>query len=125
MQEDNAKALAEKLGVSEAQVTEAVKAFRQANRPAKPNRDRTDPSTRPDPAARDAALATSLADSLGVDEAKVSAALAEIRSAATRERAAALKTKLDAAVKAGTLTQAEADAVAKAADKGVIRVGPR
>ena len=125
MQEENAKALADKLGVSEAKVTEAVKAFRDANRAARPNRDRDDPADRPDRAERDAALAKSLAGSLGISEAKVSAALAEIRSAAAQERATNLKSKLDAAVKAGTLTQAEADAVTKAVDKGVIRVGPR
>ncbi len=36
------------------------------------------------------------------------------------ERAAALKSRLNEAVKAGTLTQAEADAVTKAVEKGVI-----
>jgi 3-hydroxyisobutyrate dehydrogenase-like beta-hydroxyacid dehydrogenase len=125
MQEENAQVLAEKLGVTEAKVIEAVKAFREANRPARPNADRPDPANRPDPAERDAALAKSLASSLGVSEAKVSAALAEIRSAADQQRATNLRTKLDAAVKAGTLTQAEADAVTKAVDQGVIRVGPR
>ena len=125
MQEDNAKALADKLGVSEAKVTAALKAFHEANRPVLPKKDRTDPSNRPDPAARDAAMAKSLASALGVSEAKVKAAIEEVRSAARADRASALKTKLDAAVKAGTLTQAEADAVTKAVDQGVIRVGPR
>ena len=44
----------------------------------------------------------------------------EIRAARQADRAAELKTRLDAAVKAGTLTQAEADAVTKAVEKGVI-----
>jgi DNA-binding transcriptional regulator YdaS (Cro superfamily) len=125
MQAENAKALADKLGVSEAKVTDALKAFREANRPAKPKQDRTDPGNRPDPAVRDAAMAKSLASALGVSEAKVKTAIEEVRSAARAERATALKTRLDAAVKAGTLTQAEADAVTKAVDQGVIRVGPR
>jgi len=68
-------------------------------------------------------LAKALAEKLGVDEAKVAAALAEIRAARQADRAAALKDKLDAAVKAGTLTQAEADAVQKAVEKGVIDAG--
>lgn len=126
MQEDLAKTLASKLGVSQAKVTDALKAFHDANRPAKPAPGtKPDPANRPDPAARDAALAKSLASKLGVSEAKVTSALAEIRSAADADRAKALKTRLDAAVKAGTLTQAEADAVTKAVSKGVINVGPR
>ena len=44
----------------------------------------------------------------------------EIRTARQAERAAALKERLDAAVADGTLTQAEADAVTKAVEKGVI-----
>ena len=83
------------------------------------------PPTRPDPAARDAELAKALASKLGVDEAKVTAALDEIRAAREAERTKALGDRLAAAVKAGTLTQAEADAVTKAAEKGVIDVGPR
>lgn len=119
-----AKSLAEKLGVEEAKVTEALKAIREANRAARPS---TAPSaspsakpTRPDPAARDAALAKSLAEKLGVDEAKVTKALEEIRAELQADRAEAVKSRLDAAVKAGTLTQAEADAVTKAIEKGVI-----
>ena len=40
------------------------------------------------------------------------------------DRDAAIRS-MDAAVQAGTLTRAEADAVQKAADQGVIDVGPR
>jgi hypothetical protein len=70
-----------------------------------------------------AALAKSLAASLGIDEATVTAALEELRTAAQGDRAAALKTKLDTAVTDGTLSQAEADGAAKAVDKGVIGGG--
>jgi hypothetical protein len=121
---DLAEQLAEKLGVTEAKVTTALQEIRDANRPAKPSTaPSADPSakpTRPDPAERDAALAKALAGKLGVDEAKVTKALDEIKAARQADRAAELKTRLDAAVKAGTLTQAEADAVTKAVEKGVI-----
>jgi hypothetical protein len=112
--------LADKLGVSEDKVTEALRAYWEENRPtAKPD----DKTTPPDPAERDAALAKALAEKLGVDEAKVTTALQEIRTARQAERAAALKSRLDAAVTDGTLTQAEADAVTKAVEKGVINPG--
>jgi DNA-binding MarR family transcriptional regulator len=121
---DLVKQLAEKLGVTEAKVTTALQEIRDANRPAKPSTaPSADPSakpTRPDPAEREAALAKALAEKLGVDEAKVTKALDEIKAARQADRAAELKTRLDAAVKAGTLTQAEADAVTKAVEKGVI-----
>ncbi len=111
--------LASKLGVDEAKVTTALQEYRDETRPT----TKPDPTTRPDPAERDAALAKALAGKLGVDEAKVTTALEEIRAARQSERAAALKDRLDAAVKAGTLTQAEADAVTKAVEKGVIGGG--
>lgn len=114
--------LASKLGVDRTKVADALKAVREATRPtARP----TPGQARPDPAANDAALAKALAPKLNLDEAKIKTALDEIRAARAADRAAALKTRLDAAVKAGTLTQAEADAVTKAVAKGVIDVGPR
>lgn len=121
-QQELAKTLAAKLGVAQARVTEALKAFHQANRPTAPPARGT---VRPDPAARDTALAKSLASSLKIDQAKVARALAEVRTAREADRASALKTRLDAAVTAGTLTRAEADAVTKAVAKGVVTVGPR
>jgi ABC-type amino acid transport substrate-binding protein len=115
-----ASELASKLGVSQDKVEAALQAFWEENRPtAKPS----DQTTPPDPAARDAALAKALAAKLGVDEAKVTKALDEIRTARQAERAAALKTRLDKAVADGTLTQAEADAVTKAVQQGVINPG--
>ncbi|HEU5484916.1 MAG TPA: Clp protease N-terminal domain-containing protein [Microlunatus sp.] len=122
---DLAKQLAEKLGVTEAEATEALKAIREANKPsadptARPSADPTARPTRPDPAEREAELAAQLAEKLGVDEAKVTKAFEEIRAARQADRAAALKSRLDSAVEAGTLTRAEADAVTKAVEKGVI-----
>lgn len=119
--------LATKLGVDEAKVTEALKAFREANKPTTPPAERTDGAegTKPDRTEQDAALAKSLAAALGVDEAKVTTALEEIRAAGQAERSAALKSKLDKAVTDGKLTQAEADAVTKAVEAGVIGGGGR
>lgn len=117
-----AKTLATELGVTEAKVTEALKALREESKPtAKPSAG----TEKPDPTAREAALVKGLASKLGVDEAKVQAAFDTIEAARQTDRAAALKTKLDAAVKDGTLTQAEADAVTKAVEKGVISGGGR
>lgn len=116
---DQAAALAAKLGVDQAKVADALRAFREANRPAAPRTE----GQEPDHAAREAALAASLAKSLGIDEAKVKSALEELRTEALKSRAAELKPRLDQAVKDGTLTQAEADAVAKAIEKGVIGGG--
>jgi hypothetical protein len=72
-----------------------------------------------------AELGKSLASALGIDEAKVTAALDELRTAEPAEHAAALKTRLDKAVTDGKLTQAEADAVTKAVANGVIGGGGR
>jgi len=118
--------LATKLGVEEAKVTEAIQAFRDANKPTGAA-DGTAPAegTKPDRSAMDAAMAKALAESLGVEESKVTAALEEIRAAGQAERAAALKTRLDTAVTDGKLTQAEADAVTKAVEAGVIGGGGR
>jgi hypothetical protein len=107
--------LASKLGVSAERITEALRAIRDERRALTPEE-----KEQLDPAERDAALAQALAEKLGVDEAKVATALEEIRTARQAERAAALKERLDAAVADGTLTQAEADAVTKAVEKGVI-----
>ncbi|MFD5277299.1 hypothetical protein ACFWIX_07015 [Pseudarthrobacter sp. NPDC058362] len=115
---EQASALAGKLGVDKADVTEALQAFHEANRPFSPPAE-----GRPDRATREANLAKSLAEALGIEEAKVTAALGELRNEAQAERAAALKDRLDQAVTDGKLTQAEADAVAKAVEAGVIGGG--
>lgn len=79
-----------------------------------------------DPKSRHQQLASALAKELGVDESKVSDALDKLREqkqADKPQREGArqdLKTRLDAAVKEGKLTQAEADAVLKAAEAGIL-----
>jgi hypothetical protein len=75
-------------------------------------------------AQQQADLAAKLAKELGVDQAKVQAALekiqAEQQAQAKADRLAALKQRLDQAVADGKLTRAEADAIYKAAENGVI-----
>ncbi|GAA1035160.1 hypothetical protein GCM10009557_42050 [Virgisporangium ochraceum] len=77
--------------------------------------------------ARQNELAEKLAKELGVDQAKVKAALEKIQTeeqaANKADRLAALKTRLDQAVKDGKLTQAEADAIYKAAENGTLPGG--
>lgn len=98
-------------------------------------------SAAPDPKAghdqRQAELAAALATELGVDKDKVAAALAKVEAARRAEhqdrtppakpdpaeRAADLKTRLDAAVKEGKLTAAEEAAILKAAEAGVLPAG--
>ncbi|NES29367.1 hypothetical protein GCE86_17495 [Micromonospora terminaliae] len=79
-------------------------------------------------ADRQAEFAESLAKELGVSTDKVTAALEKLREQrqadrperpSTADRQAALKDRLDQAVKDGKLTQEQADAVLKAAEAGV------
>lgn len=116
---DRAAALAAKLGVDQAKIADALRAFHDANRPSTPRAE----GQKPDQAAMESALAASLAKSLGIDEAKVKTALEELRTEAQKSRAGALRSRLDKAVADGTLTRAEADAVTKAVEKGVIGGG--
>jgi carboxylesterase type B len=118
---DLAKELASKLGIDEAKVADALRSVWEENKPTSP----PDRGSRPDPSERAAALAKALASKLGIDEQKIKTALDEIRAEHQTEWSAAVKAKLDAAVKDGKLTQAEADAVQKAFDEGVINFGRR
>ena len=78
-------------------------------------------------AERQAAFAAALAKELGISEDKVTAALEKVetqmRAEANTERQAALKARLDQAVKDGKLTQEQADAILKAAESGVLPGG--
>ena len=78
-------------------------------------------------AARQDELAAALATELGIDKAKVAAALEKVQAAqraeAEADRTARLKARLDEAVKAGTLTADEAAAILKAAEAGVLPQG--
>lgn len=127
-----AKVLAEELGLKQAVVQKALDAVRDDLRPDKPAEGTAPtPPTEAERAERQAALATALAKELGVSEAKVKAALevlhetmeAEHEERRTESRAE-LVTRLDAAVKAGTLTEADKASVLKAFDAKIIGDGP-
>ncbi len=78
-------------------------------------------------AQRQDELAAALAAELGIDKAKVTAALEKVQAAreaqAKADRIADLKTRLDAAVKEGKLTAEESAAILKAAEAGVLPHG--
>lgn len=73
------------------------------------------------------AYAEALAKELGIDKAKVLAALDKVDAAKAEQvkadRIAALKTRLDAAVAEGKLTREQADAILAAAESGAL-TGP-
>lgn len=108
-------ALATKLGVDKSALSTALGAVRDELRPA--------PGTRPDVDAMQKQVAAALAKKLGVATTKVEAALTELRSAHDTDRSNAFSDRLAQAVKDQKLTQTEADAVAKAAEAGVIGMG--
>ena len=110
-------ALATKLGVDETKLEDAIKAVRNELRAS---RTPGQGATKPDPATMQDELATKLASTLGIDAAKVKAAFADLRATHEAEEQKAFDDRLAQAVKDGTLTQAEADAVKKAAKAGVI-----
>ena len=100
--------------------TPTPSASSSAPAPGKPDREAAR-------AERQDELATALAAELGIDKAKVAAALEKVQAAeqadAKAERTAQLKTRLDEAVKAGKLTADEAAAILKAAEAGVLPQG--
>ncbi len=113
--------LATRLGVDQPTLQTALTAVREQMKPA--DGVKPDGATKPDPSARDNELATRLAGKLGIDTAKVKAAFTELRTAAEADRTKAFDDRLAQAVTDGKLTQAEADAVKKAARAGVIGMG--
>ncbi|WP_461004811.1 hypothetical protein [Terrabacter terrigena] len=115
-------ALATRLGVDETKLKDALTAVRDELRAA-----HTPGQGRPDFSALQDELATKLAAKLGIDAAKVKAAVADLRAAHEADEQKAFDDRLAQAVKDGKLTQAEADAVKKAARAGIIGMhgGPR
>lgn len=113
--------LAATLGVTQDKLETALTAVRKETRPAAGTKP--DAATRPDPSARADELATKLASKLGIDATTVKSAMAALRTTAEAERTAAFDDRLAQAVTDGKLTQAEADAVKKAATAGVIGMG--
>lgn len=117
----NAAALAEKLGVTEDKLKTALDEIRtahQADADTKQGRP-----TDEEQAAREAELAKELAEKLGVSQKKVTEAITAIRTERQAEMQSGFNTRIDDAVKAGTLTETEGAAVKKAAEKGVIGMG--
>jgi hypothetical protein len=116
-----AATLAKQLGLSESKVKTALDAVRDAQKPTKPaDGTRPTPPTDAQRAAHQAAFVKALAAKLDVSEAKVKAALAAAQTESRATERSSLKTKLDAAVKAGTLTEADEASVLKAFDAKVI-----
>lgn len=113
----DAAGLADKLGVEESAVTDALRTARDGIR------SDGDTSTGPDRDGLRSALAASLAEALGLDEGTVRTALDELRTEKQQERSAAVQDRLDAAVTDGSLTQEEADGAAKAVELGILGGG--
>jgi hypothetical protein len=119
-----ATTLAKQLGLEESVVKKALDSVRDDLKPTKPAEGtRPTPPTEAERTARQAAFVKALAKELDVSEAKVKAALAVAQAEARATERSNLKTKLDAAVKAGTLTEADEASVLKAFDAKVIGGG--
>jgi hypothetical protein len=117
-------ALAKALGVGEDDLQDALQAVRDQLRPDDATAPAAgEPPTHPteaERAAHEAALAKALAEELGIDEAKVSAALDDVRAAHDAERRQGLSDRLDQAVTEGALTAGDKASVLKAFDAGVL-----
>lgn len=116
---ENAQYLAEKLGVTQEAVTAALQKYHATNPVQTRGRDLTDEQQ----AAQHEKLAAFLATELKVDQARVLDALNSQDEVRQAERLADLKANLDAAVKAGRLTQAQADTILKAHEAGALGGG--
>lgn len=120
--------LAEKLGVDETKLQDAMSAVRDDLRDDMEGlRDALRDGTVDHDTIREQVQqkhAAALAEALGIDASEVEAALDEIRAERDDQREQAVADRLDQAVEDGTLTQAEADAVKKAIDEGVMGGGP-
>ncbi|MDX6233109.1 MAG: hypothetical protein QOH68_2113 [Nocardioidaceae bacterium] len=127
-----AEVLAKELGLDKDVVQKALDDVRDELRPdtsksTDDSKSRPSPPTAAERTERQAALAKALAKELGVSEAKVKGALAVANKQADADRQerradsrADLVTRLDAAVKAGTLTKSDKASVLKAFDAKLI-----
>jgi len=112
----NLSELAKTLGLPEETVSDALSTVRDQLRSERPTTDAARET-------RQEAMAKALAAELNIGENEVSEALSELqteRQTARVARVADDKVLLHRAVTDGTLTQAEADAVQKALDAGVV-----
>ena len=123
-----AEVLAKELGLKKDAVQKALDDVRDELRPDRPtDGSRPAPPTAAQRTEHQAALAKALAKELGVSEAKVKAALTVANKQADADRQehradarADLVTRLDAAIKEGTLTEADKASVLKAYDAELI-----
>jgi hypothetical protein len=115
-------ALAQKLGVDETKLRTALGAVRDELK-AERKAARANGTTPPKAGALSDDVANRLAKQLGISADKVKTAISDLRAAAQASRQQAFDSRLDQAVTDGKLTQAEADAVKKAAKLGVIGMG--
>lgn len=119
----NAEKLAEKLGVSQDQLKEALKTAHDTV--GKPERLGPDATSQQRMAAREehkAKIVSELAGQLGIEETAVTKALSEIKEEADAKRAEDAKPRLDRAVQDGKLTDSEAAAVQKAIAQGIAQL---
>ncbi|MFF5249682.1 hypothetical protein ACFY3V_35835 [Streptosporangium sp. NPDC000095] len=137
--EEMAAKLAEILGVDKDKVTTALEEIRKEGGPGRPpkapEQDEAEkaapqdepnaPQDEPKKAAPRERLAEALAGKLGISADKVVAALETLDQQHRAEAETAFAERLKEAVTAGTLTQAESDAVLKAYRAGLIPAGPR
>jgi len=115
----NAADLAAKLAVSQDAVSAALAKYHTAN----PTQVRRAGLTVEQQAAEHEKLATFLANELKVDRATVLQALTTRQETRQADRTAQLETSLDAAVKDGRITRAQADAILAAHASGAVRGG--
>lgn len=111
-------AFATALGVSEDDLTAAIKTVREDLKADKDGEIVA--GGRPERAARQAALAAALAAELDISEDKVTSVLEDLRADATADRRTKLSERLDAAVGAADLTADDKAAVLKAFDAGIL-----
>ena len=116
---ENAEYLAGNLGVTPEAVTAALQKYHATNPVLTRGRDLTADQQ----AAEHAKLAAFLATELKVDQAKALDALNNQDEVRQADRTADLKANLDEAVKAGRLTQAQADAILEAHEAGAMGGG--
>jgi hypothetical protein len=115
-----AQDLAAQLGVPADKVTSALKQIRAENTPnhtATGGQKLADPGQR---AQRIDQLSSELAGKLGLDTTKVKNAVTTVLAKEKADRQAALKARLDQAVKSGKISQSDADAYLRVVNSGAL-----
>lgn len=120
MRGEQATELAAALGVDEAKVTQALTEIRDEQRSQNGDAKPTTPPSEADRQARRDEMAGKLAEKLGVDKAKVTDALDKAEAQHRQQEATRMTSRLDQAVAAGTLTEADKASVLKAVQAGVL-----